>query len=59
MNTSINFKVNLFNIQGVISDFTHEAKSTFYQAYSFNHFEEQGENRYVARLNTRGMPFGG
>ena len=58
-NTSINFWVNLINIEGVISDFTHKSKSNFCQAYRLNCFEEQAENRYVARLNIRGVPFGG
>ena len=55
--TSIDFWVNLINIEGVISDFTH--KSKFCQAYRLNCFKEQAENRYVARLNIRGVPFGG
>ena len=58
-NTSINFGVNLFNIPGVISDFTHKAKLNFCHAYRVNCFEEQAENWYVARLNIRGVPFGG
>ena len=52
-NTSIDFWVNLIN------DFTHKSKSNFCQAYRLNCFEEQAENRYVARLNIRGVPFGG
>ena len=58
-NTSIDFWVNLIIIEGVISDFTHKSKSNFCQAYRLNRFEEQAENRYVARLNIRGVPFGG
>jgi len=58
-NTSIDFWVNLINIEGVISDFAHKSKSSFCQAYRVNRFEEQAENRYVARLNIRGVPFGG
>jgi len=58
-NTSIDFGVNLINIEGVISDFTHKSKSNFCQAYRVNHFEEQAENWYVARLNIRGVLFGG
>ena len=58
-NTSIDFWLNLINIEGVISDFTHKSKSNFCHAYRVNHFEEQAENRCVARLNIRGVPFGG
>ena len=58
-NTSIDFWVNLTKIEGVISDFTHKSKSKFCQAYRVNRFEEQAENWYVARLNIRGVPFGG
>ena len=58
-NTRIDFWVNLINIEGVISNFTHKSKSNFCQAYRVNCFEEQAENRYVARLNIRGVPFGG
>ena len=58
-NTSIDFWVNLINIEGVINDFTHKSKSNFCQAYRVNRFKEQAENRYVARLNIRGVPFGG
>jgi len=50
---------NLINNEGVISDFTHKAKSNFCHAYRVNHFEEQAENRYVARLNIRGVHFNG
>jgi len=59
VNTSIDIGVNLINIEGVISDFTHKSKSNFCQAYRVNLFEEYAENRYVARLNIRGVPFGG
>jgi len=58
-NTSINFGVNLFNIQGVTSDFMHKTKANFCHAYRVNCLKEQAENRYVARLNIRGVPFGG
>jgi len=58
-NTSIDFWVNLINIEGVISDFTHKSKSNFCQAYRLNRFEEQAENRYIARLSIRGVPFAG
>ena len=58
-NTSIDFCLNLINIEGIMSGFTHKSKSTFCQAYRVNCFEEQAENRYVARLNNRGVPFGG
>ena len=58
-NTSIDFWVNLINIEEVISDFTYKLKSNFCQAYRVNCFKEQAENRYVARLNIRGVPFGG
>jgi len=58
-NISIHFWVNLINIEGVISNFTHKSKSNFCQVYRVNRFEEQAENRYVARLNIRGVPFGG
>ena len=51
-NTSIDFRVNLINIEGVISNFTHKSK------LNLNCFEEQAENRYVARLNIGGVPFG-
>ena len=58
-NTSIKFGINPINIQGVESDFAHKSKSNYCQAYRVNRFEEQDENRYVARLNIRGVPFGG
>jgi len=58
-NTSIDFWVNLINVEGVISDFMHKSKLNFCQAYRVNRFEEQAENQYVARLNIRGVPFGG
>ena len=57
-NNGIKFGINPINIQGVTSDFTHLIKSNFCQAYRLNCFEEQAENRYVARLNIRGVPFG-
>ena len=37
----------------------HKARSNFCQANRFTCFEEQAENWYVARLNIRGVPFGG
>ena len=43
VNTSINFGVYLFNIQGVISDFMHKTKPDFCHAYRVNYFEEQAE----------------
>jgi len=58
-NSSTEFGINLINIEGVISDFIHIAKSNFCHTYRVNCFEEQAENRYVARLNIRGVPFGG
>ena len=48
-NTSIEFGINLINIQGVISDFTHKTKSNYCQAYRVNRTEKQTENRFVAR----------
>jgi len=59
VNSSIYFRVNLINIEGVISDFRHKSKANFCQAYRVNCFEDQAENQYVARLNIRGVPFGG
>ena len=56
-NISIKYGINLINIRGITSDFTHLIKSNFCQAYRLNRFEEQAENRYVARLNIRGVPF--
>ena len=58
VNIRIKFGINLINIRGVISDFTHLTKSNFCQAYRLNCFEEQAENRCVARLNIRVVPFG-
>ena len=58
-NTSIDFWTNLINIEGVISNFTHKSKSNFCQAYGVNCFEDLADNRYVARLNIRGVPFDG
>jgi len=57
-NTCIDLGVNMFTIRGVISDFMHKTKLNFCQAYRVNCFEEQAENRYVARLNIRRVPFG-
>ena len=56
-NPSIDFRVNLIKIQGVIIDFTHKSKSNFCQALRVNRFEEQAENWYVARLDIRIAPF--
>ena len=58
-NTRIKFGVNLTNIQGDISSFTHKAKSNFCQACRINHFNEHAENWYVAKLNIKGVPLGG
>jgi len=58
-NTSIKSGINPINIQEVTSDFTHKTKSNFCQAYRVNRFKEQAENQYVARLNIKGVPFGG
>ena len=43
-NTSINFGVNLLNIQGVISDFMDKTKANICHTYKKNCFEEQAEN---------------
>ena len=56
-NTSINFGVNLFKIQGILSDFMHKGKSNFCHAYRLNCFKEQAKNKFVARLNIRAVPF--
>jgi len=38
----------------------HKAKSNFCcHTYKVNRFEEQAENWYVARVNIKGVPFGG
>ena len=58
VNNRIKFGINLTNIRGVTSDFTHLTKLNFCQAYRLNCFKEQAENRYVARLNIRGVSFG-
>ena len=58
-NTSIRFGVNVINIQGVESDFTHKSRSSFCHTYRINCFEEQAENRYVGSLNIRGVHFDG
>ena len=55
---SIKFGVNLINIRGVTSDFTYLTRSNFCRAYRLNRFEEHAENRCVARLNIREVPFG-
>jgi len=57
-NACINFGINLFKFQGVISDFMHKTKSNFCQAYRVNRFKEPAENRYVAELNIRRVPIG-
>ena len=56
-NINIKFGINLINIRGVTSNFTHFTKSNFCQAYRLNHFEEQAENWCVVRLNIRGVSF--
>ena len=56
--SSINFGVNLIKIEGFISNFTYNSNSNFCH-FRVNCFKEQAENQYVARLNIRGMPFGG
>ena len=58
VNNIIKFGINPINVRGVTSDFTHLIKSKFCQAYRLNRFDEQAENRCVARLNIRGVPFG-
>ena len=40
-NISIKFRVNLIQIQGVISGFTHKVKLNFCHAYRVNHFEDK------------------
>ena len=57
-NACIDIGVNLLIIRGVLNNFMHKTKSNFCQAYKVNRFEEQAENRYVARLYIRGVPFG-
>ena len=37
--TSINFGVNLVNIEEVVSNFTHKTKANFCHTYRVNHFE--------------------
>ena len=56
VNTIINFGANLFNIQGVISNFMHKTKSKFCQAYRLNASRNKLK---IGRLNIRGVPFGG
>ena len=56
-NTITKFGVNLINIQGGISNFTHKAKSNFYHTYRVNCFKEQTENWYVARLKHQRSAF--
>ena len=56
-NISIKFGVNLIKIQGVISDFMHKAKLSFCHSYRVNCYKEQVENRDVAKLNIKGVPF--
>ena len=58
-NTSINFEVNLINIEGDVSNFTLKAKANFCHPYRVNCFEEQAEHRCVGRLNIRGVPSSG
>ena len=54
-NASIKFGINVINIRGATSDFTHKTKLNFCQAYRVNCFKELAENRNVARLNIRGV----
>ena len=49
VNISIKCRVNLINIQGVISNFTYKTKSNFSHAYRVNCFKEQAENQCVAQ----------
>ena len=58
-NTNVNFGINLINIEGAISCFTHKAKANFCHTYGVNCFKEQSENWYVGRLNIKRVPFGG
>ena len=58
-NISIKSGINLKNIQEDISDFMYKTKLKFFHVYRVSCFEEQVENQYVARLNIRGVPFGG
>ena len=53
------FRANLINIEGVISNFTHKAKSNFCHTYRVNRLKEQAKNWYLAWLNIRGVSFGG
>ena len=55
-NTRIDFRVNLINIQWIISDFMHKVKSNFCYAYSVNLFGEQADIWYEA---IRGAAFCG
>ena len=58
-NNSIKFGVNLIEIQGIISNFMHKAKSNICHTYRVNRFKEQVENQYVVRINIRKVSFGG
>ena len=63
-NTYWGFKENYHNqnlicVQGVTSNFTHITKSTFCHVCRVSRSEEQAENQYVARLDIRGVLFGG
>jgi len=51
------FGINLINIQGIVSNFTHKANPNFCHADRVNCFKEQAKNRYVVRLKIRGVPF--
>ena len=50
---------DLFNSQGVTSDFSHKTKANFCHAYKVNRLKEHAENRYVARLSITAVLFGG
>ena len=56
-NLSTKFGVSVISIPRVISTFIHKTMLNFCHAYRLNHCGEQVENRYVARLNIRGVPF--
>ena len=47
---AVSSSINLIIIQGLISDFTHKAKSNFCYAYRVSCFKELAENWYVARV---------
>ena len=49
----------MINIEGIISDFIHKEKLNCCHTYRVNPFEEQAENQFKARVNLRGVHFGG